>query len=178
MRTDRNNALENRETMDSMRVVKRADKSAFAGTFDIAEAYADHYYQEHLMEQSIYVPEAMAIFAMARLQWITEHGRASLNGEISAKEFMILCSVFSNAIATPHELEYFVTPVADEFGLEPETYQESSMAPFINKLLGFSPLQRLALRDLVQKFWYVEGASFESIEDFLAQHGIEVAQPG
>lgn len=136
------------------------------------------YKRDHFMEQSEEYPEAMNTLAMARLEWILRQGRAALSDSITAEEFRTLCDVFNHDLATPDEIEDMAGAVAESYGIEYEGYEKTPLGPLLNKLLNFSPIQKLALRDLVQRFWYPINKPVKSFESFLEQNGVTAAKAG
>lgn len=138
--------------------------------------WADAYTNARCFEKAGMTPVATATLASARLEWVLHEGRSALNNVITVDDFNVLCNTFLGEIALPEDYASLATPVADEFGLEPDTYEESGLAPLLDKLMGLSLLQRIALRDLVERFWYVGKVEFSSYEAFLKANGIDVLE--
>jgi hypothetical protein len=133
------------------------------------------YRRDHAMEHSEKSREAMGTLAMARLEWILRQGRLALNGLITEGEFVTLCNVFNSEIATPDDIEHMADAVAEEFGIEYEGYKETPLGPLLDKLMAMAPIQKLALRDLVQRFWYPTDGRGISPSEFLNKNGIALA---
>jgi len=161
--------------------MNETQQSNIANDFHIEEAMTRSafwpalYQRDHAMEYSEERPEAMSTLAMARLEWILRQGRLALNGLITEGEFRTLCDVFNSEIATPDEIEYMANAVAAEFDIEYDGYKEHPLGPLLDKLLTMSPIQKLALRDLVQRFWYPADGRGISPSEFLNKYGVALA---
>jgi hypothetical protein len=134
------------------------------------------YQRDHFMEHSEESPEAMNTLAMARLEWILRQGRNALNGLITEDEFRTLCDVFSYDLATPDDTEDMAGAVADQYGIEYDGYEKTELGPLLTKLMTMSAIQKLALRDLVQRFWYPSGKPVRSLNDFCGKNGVTLAE--
>ena len=170
-------SITRRERMDSMINCDRTDVNSFylsqALTFSLE--WADAYTSKRDYEKVGMTPAAATTLAAARLEWLLRQGVQALQGVISEREFVVLCNAFQGELAVPEDYASLASPVADDNGLDPDTYQESSMGPLLDKLMGLSVLQSIALRDLVERFWY-EQKNFESVEDFMKANGLTLAE--
>jgi hypothetical protein len=134
------------------------------------------YQKTHSIEDTAGIHGAMANLAMARLEWAMEQGRKALDGLITEEEFVTLCNVFNCDLATPYDTENMASHVAHEFGIECDTYRETSFAGLLDKLMALSAIQKLALRDLVQRFWYPSNTEEAfRINEFMARNGVTAA---
>jgi hypothetical protein len=67
---------------------------------------------------------------------------------------------------SPDDWGRLATMFADDMNLEPDSYKNSPLSPFVDKLLGFSQLQLFALQDLIEEYCNV-GMHDMTCEDFL-----------
>lgn len=137
--------------------------------------WSDAYFQQRFFKRICMTYDAVATLAAARLEWLLRAGATSLNGVVSIDDFIVLCNTFQDSIASPADLMNPASYVADDLGLEPDTYRESIFGPLIDKLAGLSVLQQVALRDLVERYWYIGAHEFPSMSEFLIANGIDPA---
>ncbi len=163
---------------NSISKVRVADSFSVENALERSAYLTVSYQQKHLMECAEGSPGAINDFAMARLEWAMRQGRIALSAVITENEFMTLCDVFNSDITTPGELENMATAVADQYDIDYKNYQNSGFGPLLDKLTGLSAIQKLALRDLVQQFWYPTSGPINSIADFMAENGVTAAPAG
>lgn len=116
---------------------------------------ADTYTDSHLYTDIGLTETAVMTIGLARLDSILEQGRHDLHGLISPEEFRMLSSTLQDEIAPPNELGKLITVFANDMNLDADSYKNSPFGPFVDKLLGLSRLQLLALQDLLEEYWNV-----------------------
>jgi hypothetical protein len=134
--------------------------------------WADAYTSNRHFEKVGMTPDATTTIAAARLEWLLQEGRRTLSGVISVRDFVVLCNTFQMELAIPEDYASLASQVANDNGLDTDNYQESGMGPLLDKLMGLSVLQSAALRDLVERYWYIGVHASGSIEMFLKENGL------
>lgn len=108
--------------------------------------------------------------ALAAYQWILNEGRKDLRGVISADLFHRLCDTYMGDKLDPSVLHNLAGPVLYHSGWDDdETLQ---LPAFAEQLMSLSSVQSLALREMVERFWYQEKTNLLGIEDFLIVNGV------
>jgi hypothetical protein len=133
--------------------------------------WTDNYVGGHCFKNAGMTEAAALTLAAARLEWLLYECMRGLNGLVTVDDFSVLCNTIQGDIATPGDFR-LEAMVAGEFGLDVDTYRESEHGPLIDKLLGLSQLQQLALRDLVERYWYVGASEYPSMGEYLKANGI------
>lgn len=134
--------------------------------------WADAYKTTHCFERVGMSFDATATLAMARLEWVLRKGREELSGVIDENDFGVLCNTFQAEMAIPDDFRSMASALADDLGIDGDKYEQSSLAPLLDKLIGLSAIQQVALRDLVEQFWHGGRQEFDSVGDFLKANGI------
>lgn len=125
--------------------------------------------------------EARGRLAMARLQWVLEEGRSSLDRQFTSDEFAVICSAFNAEITSPHDINGIAMAVVEEYGIDIDddidNYKNYPVAAkLIDKLRQLSPIECLALLDLVEIFWHYPRTKLSSLEDFMLCFGVSAAK--
>ncbi len=138
--------------------------------------FADVYATKHYFKHAGMTPDATATVAMGRLEYALRKGRQELAGIITEEDFNVLCNTFQGEIAAPSDFKSMASDVANEFGVDGDTYKGSIVESLLEKLVGLSYLQQLALRDLTEQYWYMGSHETSSIRDFLQVSGLIIAE--
>ena len=138
---------------------------------------SDDYVQGRNFTKAGMTKNSIAIIAQTRLEMLLAHGRDSLNGVISDYDFSILCNVFQDEIASPLNITSTATAVASEHALNPETYHGTMFGPLMDKLIALSVLEHFALRDLVERYWYIGINEYSTIREYLEANDISLSEP-
>lgn len=125
--------------------------------------------------------EARGKLAMARLQWVLEEGRSSLDRQFTSDEFAVICSAFNGEITSPQDMDGIAMAVVEEYGIDIDddidNYKNYPVAAkLIDKLRQLSPIECLALLDLVEIFWHYPRSKLSSLEDFMLCFGVSAAK--
>ena len=133
--------------------------------------FADDYTKARSYRKTGITNDGITAIGLARLNWLLEEGRRELIGIFTPAEFATMCTGLQDEICELSSLNKIVGVVADDLGLDPDTYEESPHADLINRLLALSTLQSVALRDLLEEFWHV-GMHTMSCAEFLNKKGL------
>ena len=108
--------------------------------------------------------------SLAAYEWILNEGRKDLCGVISADLFLRLCDTYLGDKLDPSELNNLAGRVLDHAGWDDD--ETRPFPAFAEKLMSLSSLQSLALREMVERFWYQKKPNLIGIEDFLIANGV------
>lgn len=139
-----------------------------------SQGYATRYLEAHQFPKSGLDDSQVAGLATARLQWLLQHGRAQLRGRFTVEDVNCMMSCFQDALFFPDQMGSLAGEVAAEFGLEPDDWEQSPLAPLLTKLFALDVLERLALADALEQAWHRAAEGRGGPTDVLAQLGIEL----
>jgi hypothetical protein len=108
--------------------------------------------------------------SLAAYQWILNEGRKDLRGVISADLFRRLCDTYLGEKLDPSELDNLAGRVLDHAGWDDD--ETRPLPAFAQQLMSLSSVQSLALREMVERFWYQKKSDLLGIEDFLIANGV------
>lgn len=133
--------------------------------------WSDSHVGSHCFRRAGMTEIATFTLAAARLEWLLQESVHGLDGVIGVDDFSMLCDAIKGEIASPGD-STLATVVADENGLDPETYSQTEFRPLMDKLVELSHLQQLAVRDLVERYWHVGINEYVSMREYLKANGI------
>jgi hypothetical protein len=152
-----------------------ADDFCVENALKWAEFWSGEYRNTHQMVDSSRFPEASHKLVTALYQWIVHEGKKELDYKFSAEEFQILSNTFISDLATPHDTEYMVSMVADDYGIDDFPFPETGVGLLLNKLARLTAIQKLALRDLLQCFLYPADGVGMMIDEYFQKNNVMLA---
>lgn len=135
--------------------------------------HAQTYLQAHTFADLERNEEAMAAtvkLAVVRLEWLLDDARQGISGMFSQEEFTLLLNCFQGKFLTPDDCQRLASSVCDDLGIELDSYRESGIAEFVDKLRTLTAPQRAALADALEVAWH----SGRPVAEALADLGIEL----
>ena len=121
------------------------------------------YLHEHADNGAGLDVKSSALMAAGRLDLLLRETRLTLGGLFVSADILTLVNCYQGHIFSPTEIHGIESVVCDDLGIELEDYQSSSVAALIDKLRSLSSVQRLALVDALEQFWY-RGILLETTE--------------
>lgn len=116
--------------------------------------------REHFAERQFHNHEAPGrtsiLLAVSRMQYLLGHGREALAGKFSLRDIARLLDVLVGDMLAPQDLEYPAAPVIDTFGWNNRADIPNDWLPLVDTLESLSPLERVALADVLERLWHVE----------------------
>lgn len=104
----------------------------------------------------------------ALLEAYVAAGGRDLHNVITVSEFTDICNTCQGDSFDPFDLDDMAGCVADDHGVD----DSLPLPPFIMKLINLSEIQRLALREMVERYWYQGSKDGLSVEQFLIANGV------
>ncbi|MYM71645.1 hypothetical protein GTP56_05470 [Duganella sp. FT134W] len=107
-----------------------------------------NYLNNHPQESYSFSIEQTALFATARLDWILENTKASLNNIFSYDDFLTLMNCFQSDLLDPYQIHYMSGHLSDDLGLD-----ELDGNTLHAKVHSLSPAQKACLADILERAW-------------------------
>ena len=118
-------------------------------------------------------PNATALMAAGRLEWLLQATRPSLSGCFSERDIVVLLDCYQRTIFSPGEFDCIASYLCDHLGVELQDYRTSSIGKLVDTLLDLTAVQQLTLVDALEQTWH-RGMDQEgqSPKEFLSTLGI------
>ena len=116
--------------------------------------YMARYFDEHSYNDSGLCHKRSAMIAAARLDWLLQESRVTLNNVFTEKEIFILLNCYDVTIFSPDQIQRMASNVCNELGIDVCHHKEHIASPLIEKLIGLNALQQLTLADALERVWY------------------------
>lgn len=113
------------------------------------------------------------LLGVSRMQYLLEYGREALAEKFALEDIIRLLDVMCGDMPSPVVLENPVSPIADTFGWESHADIPEDWRHLVATLESLSPLERVALADLLERLWYVKMPNRKGIDEELL-HGMGV----
>ena len=120
-------------------------------------------------------PNATALMAAGRLEWLLQATRPSLSGRFSERDIVALLDCYQGQIFSPDNFDCIASDLCNHFGIELDLYWPSRISMLVDTLLNLSAIQRLTLADALEQTWH-RGMKQENMspKEFLATLGIDL----
>jgi hypothetical protein len=133
------------------------------------------YLDTHTSRRGLTNADALLV-ATGQLNGLLSLVRPNLSGVFTREDIQVLGTCIGAGPIGSREIEYFPSIVLDNYGVEPEDYEKTSLAPLIDKLLKLTPLERLALADAIDQTCYFPKDESLSMREGFAKLGIELLE--
>lgn len=115
--------------------------------------WRDKYLDRHTYVVKKITPEVTVQLALARYEWLLSTARNSILSNFSDDELYLVAISLQSELAIPNDYP-LARAVADDNFILWKDYQQSQYATLINKLISLTPLEDMAIRDILEPFWY------------------------
>lgn len=134
----------------------------------LSEAWYDAYIQKHTYEAKAFTSEVTSRLAIARYEWLLSTVRERIFSIFTDEELYDVAKSLQRELAIPKDYSLAVAIAEDNFVLW-ENYSRSNYRALIDKLLALTPLEDLALRDIIEPFWHGLYAQVEPFSTYIAR---------
>lgn len=114
------------------------------------------------------------LLALSRMQYLLEDGRQALAEKFCLHDIVSLLDAMLGDFLGPCSFEHFVTPIADTYGWECLDDVPDACRPFIATIEGLSPLEKVALADLLERLWHVEMPKGKELGELVQSMGVRL----
>ena len=136
---------------------------------------AREYLEAHTSPRSLTDADALLV-ATGQLNGLLRLARPNLSGLFTREDIQVLGTCIGAGPIGSREIQYFPSIVLDDYGIEPEDYERTKLAPLIDKLLELTPLECLALADAIDQTCYFARDESLSLQERFAKLGIELLE--
>jgi hypothetical protein len=136
---------------------------------------AKKYLEAHTSPRSLTDADALLV-ATGQLNGLLRLARPNLSGVFTLEDIQVLGTCIGAGPIGSSEIQYFPSIVLDNYGIEPEDYERTRLAPLIDKLLELTPLECLALADAIDQTCYFARDESLSLRERFAKLGIELLE--
>lgn len=136
---------------------------------------AMEYLEAHTSPRGLTDADALLV-ATGQLNGLLRLARPNLSGLFTREDIEVLGTCIGMGPIGSSEIQFFASFVLDDYGIEPEDYATTSLAPLIDKLLKLTPLERLALADAIDQTCYFARDESLSLQERLAKLGIKLLE--
>jgi hypothetical protein len=150
---------------------RNASTSPLRSALELSFAWADQYARSHVFRRTGMKAAAMTTLAVARYEALLMDGRRALRHRFTVGEYAVLIASFRGELMIPQDYD-IAKAVAEDNGILWADYRTSELAPLIDNLVTLPCLERSALRDLIERYWYHGQHQCDSLESFLMQNGL------
>lgn len=133
---------------------------------DLSLPWYDEYIRRHTYELKRLTPDVTKFLAIARYEWLLSTAKNSVLSTFSDSELYEVTISLQRELAIPNDYP-LARAVADDNWIVWEKYKSSKFAELIDKLLLLTPLEEMALRDIVEPFWYATHELHEWFPEYI-----------
>lgn len=114
------------------------------------------------------------LLALSRMQHLLVDGRKALAEKFCLHDIVRLLDVIQGDFLGPCSFEHFITPIADTYGWECLDDVPDDCRPLIATLEGLSPLEKVALADLLERLWHMEMPKGKELGELVQSMGVRL----
>ena len=133
------------------------------------------YQHQHINEAQELDSYKSALLAAGRLQWVLKHMRKRISGLFTYGETITLLNCYCGELFFTDQLHGIASDLCDDHGVEIDSYQETAIAPLVDKIRALGIVERLALADALEQVWYRCAKEQRSPQDVLSELGFGLA---
>jgi hypothetical protein len=130
---------------------------------ELSSKWYDTYIDAHIYGYKKFSADIVHRLAIARYEWLLSTARSKVLRRFSYEELYEVSISIQCELAIPSDYP-LKNAVADDNHIVFQDYRSSRFGPLIDKLILLSPVEEMALRDILERYWYgaaMEGISFE-----------------
>lgn len=137
-----------------------------------SEGYATSYLNGHTIGNKGLAADGAAYMGVARLGWLLETSRSSLDGKFTEADIVLCLNCFQGDLLSPDHIGALASTLCHDLGIELDDYGTTQVAPLIDNLRALSRVQKVAFADALEQMWHRGFPAGKDISEFYADLGI------